>query len=48
MPSGVYTRTEWHRKITSEGRKGIKLSKEHRRKISLSLIDNTRAKGYIP
>lgn len=34
MPPGVYPRTEYHRRINSEGHKGIKLSDAHKKKLS--------------
>ena len=34
MPTGVYPRTEYHKRINSEGHKGIKLSDLHKKKLS--------------
>lgn len=44
MPTGVYIRTEYHNKINSESHKNP--SEEIRKKISKSLIGNTRLLGY--
>ena len=83
MPKGIYTRTDWHKKIISassknrtpwnKGEKGVqicsietrkkmsvvrkgkntwsrgcKLSDEHKKKVSISLIGNKRCVGRTP
>lgn len=42
MPKGVYKRTEYHKRVNSLGHLGLKLTEDHKTKISSAL------KGKIP